>query len=122
VRSYARHTVVDSALVRRDALAAPRQAERIEAAIVRIMKTRKSLDHQKLVLEASTQLMRHFKPDPKQIKCAAHGTCRGAPPELCARVPRAAGVRLTLSSTHAPSRAPLQEAHRGSHPSRVPGA
>ncbi len=34
VRSYARHTVVDSALVRRDALAAPRQAERIEAAIV----------------------------------------------------------------------------------------
>ena len=40
----------------------------IEAALVRIMKTRKSLDHQKLVLEASTQLMRHFKPDPKQIK------------------------------------------------------
>jgi len=40
----------------------------IEAAIVRIMKTRKSLDHQKLVLEATTQLMRHFKPDPKQIK------------------------------------------------------
>lgn len=35
---------------------------------VRIMKTRKSLDHQKLVLEATTQLMRHFKPDPKQIK------------------------------------------------------
>merc|ERR1712196_397439 len=40
----------------------------IEAAIVRIMKTRKSLDHQKLVLEATMQLMRHFKPDPKQIK------------------------------------------------------
>jgi len=40
----------------------------IEAAVVRIMKTRKTLEHQKLVLEASTQLMRHFKPDPKQIK------------------------------------------------------
>ena len=32
------------------------------------MKTRKSLEHQKLILEASTQLMRHFKPDPKLIK------------------------------------------------------
>jgi hypothetical protein len=34
VRSYARHAVVDSALVRRDSLAAPRRAEAIEAAIV----------------------------------------------------------------------------------------
>jgi predicted kinase len=34
VRSYARHVVVDSQLVRRDSLAAPRRAEAIEAAIV----------------------------------------------------------------------------------------
>jgi predicted kinase len=34
VRSYARHTVVDLALVRRDSLAAPRRAEAIETAIV----------------------------------------------------------------------------------------
>ncbi|MEA5390299.1 AAA family ATPase [Cyanobium gracile UHCC 0139] len=34
VRSYARHTVVDMALVRRDSLAAPRRAEAIETAIV----------------------------------------------------------------------------------------
>jgi predicted kinase len=34
VRSYARHAVVDSKLVRRDSLAAPRRAEAIEAAIV----------------------------------------------------------------------------------------
>jgi len=34
VRSYARHSVVDTALVRRDSLAAPRRAETIEAAIV----------------------------------------------------------------------------------------
>ena len=34
VRSFARHAVVDTALVRRDSLAAPRRAEAIEAAIV----------------------------------------------------------------------------------------
>ncbi len=34
VRSYARHAVVDAALVRRDSLAAPRRAEAIETAIV----------------------------------------------------------------------------------------
>jgi predicted kinase len=34
VRSYARHAVVDTKLVRRDSLAAPRRAEAIEAAIV----------------------------------------------------------------------------------------
>jgi len=34
VRSYARHAVVDTALVRRDSLAAPRRADAIEAAIV----------------------------------------------------------------------------------------
>jgi predicted kinase len=34
VRSFARHAVVDTALVRRDSLAAPRRAEAIEAAII----------------------------------------------------------------------------------------
>eukprot|EP00298_Acanthocystis_sp_HF-20_P027197 c5211_g1_i1.p1 GENE.c5211_g1_i1~~c5211_g1_i1.p1 ORF type:complete len:741 (+),score=221.74 c5211_g1_i1:107-2329(+) len=40
----------------------------IEAAIVRIMKARKQLDFQKLVLETSQQLIRLFKPDVKLIK------------------------------------------------------
>lgn len=40
----------------------------IEAAIVRIMKSRKKLDHQTLILETSKQLLQHFKPDPKFIK------------------------------------------------------
>eukprot|EP00301_Raphidiophrys_heterophryoidea_P004822 c1206_g1_i1.p1 GENE.c1206_g1_i1~~c1206_g1_i1.p1 ORF type:complete len:780 (-),score=172.94 c1206_g1_i1:157-2244(-) len=40
----------------------------IEAAIVRIMKSRKQLEFQKLVLETSQQLLRLFKPDVKLIK------------------------------------------------------
>jgi len=40
----------------------------IEAAIVRIMKARRSMKHQNLVLEVSKQLMTHFRPDPKSIK------------------------------------------------------
>jgi len=40
----------------------------IEAAIVRIMKSRKSIDHQRLIVEVSQQLMQLFNPDPKVIK------------------------------------------------------
>jgi len=40
----------------------------IEATVVRIMKARKQMGHQQLVLEVSKQLMAHFKPDPKEIK------------------------------------------------------
>jgi hypothetical protein len=40
----------------------------IEAAIVRLMKARKKMDHQSLVMECSKQLMSHFIPDPKVIK------------------------------------------------------
>jgi hypothetical protein len=40
----------------------------IEAAVVRIMKSRKTMDHQRLVLEVSQQLTSHFRPDPRQIK------------------------------------------------------
>jgi len=40
----------------------------IEAAIVRIMKARKQLDHQNLVLETIKHLSTHFSPDPKIIK------------------------------------------------------
>ena len=40
----------------------------IDAALVRVMKARKSLKHQELVLEAVHQLSRMFKPDFKMIK------------------------------------------------------
>eukprot|EP00736_Rhodelphis_marinus_P002825 Rmarinus@m.30199 len=40
----------------------------VEAAIVRVMKSRKTMNHRDLVLEASSQLMVHFKPDPRVIK------------------------------------------------------
>ncbi|KAA8490321.1 Cullin-1 [Porphyridium purpureum] len=40
----------------------------IEAAIVRVMKQKKQLEHSQLVAEVSRLLMAVFKPDPKQIK------------------------------------------------------
>eukprot|EP00184_Porphyridium_aerugineum_P001646 CAMPEP_0184694360 /NCGR_PEP_ID=MMETSP0313-20130426/2360_1 /TAXON_ID=2792 /ORGANISM="Porphyridium aerugineum, Strain SAG 1380-2" /LENGTH=846 /DNA_ID=CAMNT_0027152651 /DNA_START=208 /DNA_END=2748 /DNA_ORIENTATION=- len=40
----------------------------IEAAIVRVMKQKKTLDHQSLVVEVSKLLMPIFHPEPKQIK------------------------------------------------------
>ena len=40
----------------------------IEASIVRIMKTRKSLKHSLLIADVSQQLMHRFKIEPKQIK------------------------------------------------------
>jgi cullin 1 len=39
----------------------------IEASIVRIMKSRKTMDHNSLVSEVLSQLI-HFKPEPKAIK------------------------------------------------------
>ena len=40
----------------------------IDAAIVRIMKTRRRFAHEKLIAEATAQLLTFFRPDPKQIK------------------------------------------------------
>eukprot|EP01065_Artemidia_motanka_P045746 TRINITY_DN6784_c2_g1_i1.p1 TRINITY_DN6784_c2_g1~~TRINITY_DN6784_c2_g1_i1.p1 ORF type:complete len:797 (+),score=275.93 TRINITY_DN6784_c2_g1_i1:116-2392(+) len=40
----------------------------IEACIVRIMKSRKQMDHSNLIGECIHQLSNHFKPDPKHIK------------------------------------------------------
>ena len=40
----------------------------VEASIVRVMKARKTMPHQQLVMEVSQQLMKLFKPDPKVIK------------------------------------------------------
>lgn len=40
----------------------------MEANIVRIMKARKTISHQQLMLEVSAQLMKYFQPDPRAIK------------------------------------------------------
>ena len=40
----------------------------IEASIVRVMKARKSLDHNNLIAEVAKQLNSRFRPTPQQIK------------------------------------------------------
>jgi cullin 3 len=40
----------------------------LEASIVRIMKSRKSMDHTNLVMEVTRQLSNRFKPSPAEIK------------------------------------------------------
>jgi len=40
----------------------------VEAAIVRVMKSRRQLEHNLLITQVAQQLMQHFKPDPKIIK------------------------------------------------------
>lgn len=40
----------------------------VEACIVRVMKSRKRLHHQNLIVEVSQQCLSHFNPDPKLIK------------------------------------------------------
>ena len=89
------------------------------------MKTRKSLDHQKLILEASTQLMRHFKPDPKQARPRTRSVTRLAHPthrlRTHSRPPTPSSPRPHPGLTPASPRAD-QEAHRGPHRARVPRA
>ena len=90
------------------------------------MKTRKSLDHQKLILEASTQLMRHFKPDPKQARPRTRSVTRLAHPthrlrRTHSRPPTPSSPRPHRDLTPASPRAD-QEAHRGPHRARVPRA
>ena len=89
------------------------------------MKTRKSLDHQKLILEASTQLMRHFKPDPKQARPRTRSVTRLAHPthrlRTHSRPPTPSSPRPHHGLTPASPRAD-QEAHRGPHRARVPRA
>ena len=40
----------------------------MEACVVRVMKARRTLEHNKLMLEVSRQLMEYFQPDPILIK------------------------------------------------------
>jgi hypothetical protein len=69
----------------------------VEASIVRVMKARKTMQHQQLVMEVSTQLMKLFKPDPKvslnplSCTCLLSGTSHAL---LCKEMQQAHGQYL----------------------------
>jgi K+ transporter len=92
----------------------------VEASIVRVMKARKTMQHQQLVMEVSTQLMKLFKPDPKvslnPLSCTRllWGTSLAL---LCKEMQQVHGQYLRCCRM-----AGDQEPHRVAHLPRVPRA